>query len=81
MDTHVALWLPLALVLIELIEVTGGVVEENALRSEAAEDFGSLEVRDCLEKTAFFTAVDNLDRLLTDRTEVHQELHAEPACE
>ena len=60
MQTNVALWFPLAFELIETVEVTCGVVKEDALRSQALKHLGRFELRDCLQEPALLISIDNM---------------------
>lgn len=79
MDPDIAFWFPLAFVLVELVEVSCRVIQEDGLGGDVVQHLRCLVVLDGLEKTALFGPVDHLDGLLTDGAEVDKQLHSETA--
>ena len=79
--TNVALGFPLVVILVKAIEVARSIVQKDAMRCQVGEDLGRFELWYCLKEPTLLVAIDHVERLLTDRTEMHEQLHTDTAGE
>ena len=59
-QTDVALWLPLASLFLEAVEVACTLVEKNAPRRQVVQNIGTLVALDGLDEASFFTTIDHV---------------------
>lgn len=76
MHSNIALGLPLNLILIKTIKITGCIIKKDALWIQIVQGFGFLKLFYRFQESSFLIAVDYFHVLLSNRAKIHQKLHA-----